>query len=128
MTQQFNSQFFAYTKQLTDGAFKAQSVALKSLETVAGLQLKALEQQAHDSAAFVAEALETRDADSLRTLWEKGAHLSREQAERTVAISQEIIAVTQKAAESLQALVQEQRQAANDVAAAAAPAVKKAAK
>ena len=126
MTQQYNNQFFAYTKQVTEGAFKAQSLALKSLETVAGLQLKALEQQARDSAAFVAEALETRDADALRGLWEKGASLSREQAERAVAVSQEIIAVTQKAAESLQALVQEQRQAAND--AVAAPVAKKAAK
>ncbi len=126
MTQQFNHQFFNYTKQVTEGAFKAQSLALKSLETVAGLQLKALEQQARDSAAFVAEVLETRDADALRGLWEKGASLGREQAERAVAVSQEILAVTQKAAESLQALVQEQRQAAND--AVAAPAAKKAAK
>lgn len=126
MTQQFNNQFFAYSKQVAEGAFKAQALALKSLETVAGLQLKALEQQAHDSAAFVAEALETRDADALRSLWEKGASLSREQAERAVAVSQEIIAVTQKAAESLQSLVQEQRQAANE--AVAAPVVKKAAK
>jgi hypothetical protein len=126
MTQQFNNQFFAYTKQVTEGAFKAQSLALKSLETVAGLQLKALEQQTRDSAAFVAEVLETRDIDALRGLWEKGASLSREQAERAVAVSQEIIAVTQKAAESLQALVQEQRQAANE--AVAAPAAKKAAK
>lgn len=126
MNQQYNNQFFAYTKQVTEGAFKAQTLALKSLETVAGLQLKALEQQTRDSAAFVAEALETRDADALRTLWEKGASLSREQAERAVAVSQEIIAVTQKAAESLQALVQEQRQAANE--AVVAPVAKKAAK
>ena len=123
MSQQFNNQFFAYTKQVAEGAFKAQSLALKSLETVAGLQLKALEQQARDSAAFVAEALETRDADALRSLWEKGANLSREQAERAVAVSQEIIAVTQKAAESLQSLVQEQRQAANE--AVTAPVAKK---
>jgi len=125
MNQQYSNQFFAYTKQITEGAFKAQSLALKSLETVTGLQLKAFEQQTRDSAAFVAEALETRDADALRGLWEKGASLSREQAERAVAVSQEIIAVTQKAAESLQALVQEQRQAVNE--AVVAPAAKKAA-
>lgn len=125
MNQQYSNQFFASTKQITEGAFKAQSLALKSLETVAGLQLKAFEQQTRDSAAFVAEALETRDADALRGLWEKGASLSREQAERAVAVSQEIIAVTQKAAESLQALVQEQRQAVNE--AVVAPAAKKAA-
>ena len=126
MTQQFNNQFFAYTKQVTESAFKAQSLALTGLETVTALQLKAFGQQTRDSAAFVAEALETRDADALRGLWEKGANLSREQAERAVAVSQEIIAVTQKTAESLQALAQEQRQAAND--AVAAPVAKKAAK
>lgn len=126
MTQQFTNPFFAYTKQAAESAFKAQSLALKSLETVAGLQLKALEQQALATSGFVADALEVRDADALRSLWEKGSSLGREQAERAVTVSQEIFAVTQKTAESLQALVQEQRQAAND--AVAAPAAKKAAK
>jgi hypothetical protein len=127
MTQQFNTNpFFAYTKQAAESAFKAQALALKGLETVATLQLKAFEQQTRDSAAFVTEALETRDLDALRGLWEKGTTLGREQAERAVAVSQEIIAVAQKTAESLQALAQEQRQAAND--AVAAPAAKKAAK
>jgi hypothetical protein len=132
MTQQLNNQLFAFTKQFTDSAFKAQSLALKGLETVAELQLKTLEQQAKVSAEFVAEALETRDANGLRSLWEKGTSLTRENAERSVAVSQEILAITQKTAESLNALVQEQRQAANEAAneAVSAPiaAAKKAAK
>lgn len=127
MTQQLNSQVFAYAKQLTDSAFKAQSVALKGLEQVAELQIKALEKQSHATAQFLAEVFETRDADGLRTLWEKGSSLSREQAEHTVALSQEVIAVTQKTAESLSALVQEQQHAVNDAVAAPVAAVKKAA-
>lgn len=127
MTQQLNNQLFAFTKQFTDSAFKAQSLALKGLETVAELQLKAFEEQAKVSAEFVAEALETRDINSLRGLWEKGASLNRDNAERTVAVSQEILAVTQKTAESLNALVQEQRQAANDAVTAPVAATKKAA-
>ncbi|TAN14619.1 MAG: phasin family protein [Rhodanobacter sp.] len=127
MTQQLNTQFFAFTKQFTDSAFKAQSVALKGLETVAELQLKALEEQTKASTEFVAEALETRDINGLRGLWEKGANLGRENAERAVAVSQEVLAVTQKTAESLNALVQEQRQAANDAVAAPVAAAKKAA-
>jgi hypothetical protein len=126
MTQQLNNQVFAYAKQLTDSAFRAQSVALKGLEQVAELQIKALEKQAQVAAAFITEAFETRDADGLRTLWEKGTALSRDNAERAVAVTQEIIAVTQKTAESLNALVQEQQQAANDAAAAPIAAVKKA--
>lgn len=127
MTQQINNQLFAFTKQFTDSAFKAHALALKSLETVTELQLKAFEQQAKVSAEFVAEAMETRDANGLRSLWEKGSSLSRENAERTVAVSQEIIAITQKTAESMNALVQEQRQAANDAVSAPIAAVKKAA-
>ncbi|WNL46596.1 phasin family protein [Dyella sp. BiH032] len=127
MTQQLNVQVFAYAKQLTDNAFKAQSVALKGLEKIAELQIKALEKQSQVAADFIAEALETRDAEGLRTLWEKGTALSRENAERAVAVTQEIIAVTQKTAESLTALAQEQQQAANDAVAAPVAAVKKAA-
>jgi hypothetical protein len=127
MTQQLNNQLFAFTKQFTDSAFKAQSLALKGLETVAELQLKAFEEQSKISAEFVAEALETRDINGLRSLWEKGASLSRENAERAVAVSQEVLAVTQKTAESLNALVQEQRQAANDAVAAPIAAARKAA-
>jgi hypothetical protein len=129
MTQQINNQLFAFTKQFTDSAFKAQSLALKGLETVAELQLKALEEQSKISAEFVAEALETRDVNGLRSLWEKGTSLNRDNAERSVAVSQEILAITQKTAESLNALVQEQRQAANDaVTAPVVAAAKKAAK
>ncbi|WP_426687353.1 phasin family protein [Rhodanobacter ginsengiterrae] len=128
MTQQYNNQLFAFTKQFTDSAFKAQSLALKGLETVAELQLKALEEQSKISAQFVAEAMETRDMDGLRSLWEKGSSLSRENAERAVAVSQEVIAVTQKTAESMNALVQEQRQAANDAVAAPVAAKKASAK
>jgi len=127
MTQQLNTQVFAYAKQLADSAFKAQSVALKGLEKVAELQIKALEKQAEAAADFFSGALETRDLDGLRALWEKGAAAGRENAEHAVAVTQEIIAVTQKTAESLSALVQEQQQAANDAVTAPVAAVKKAA-
>jgi hypothetical protein len=127
MTQHFTNHAFALAKQFSDNAFKAQSLALKSFETVAGLQIKALEKQAEVSASFLAEAMEARDLDSMRSLWEKGASISRDNAERAVSVSQEIFAVTQKTAESLGAIMQEQQQAANDAVAAPVAAVKKAA-
>jgi hypothetical protein len=114
MTQQISNQIFAFTKQFTDNAFKAQSLALKGLEKVAELQLQALEQHTKVSAEFIAEAMETRDVNGLRGLWERGSELGRANAEHVVAVSQEVMAITQKTAESLNALAQEQRQAAND--------------
>ena len=128
MTQQFNNQLFAFTKQFTVSAFKAHSLALKGLEKVVELQLKALEEQTKVSAEFVTDVMETRDVDGLRGLWEKGSSLSRENAERAVAVSQEVLSITQKTAESLTALVQEQRQAANDAVTAPVAGKKAAAK
>ena len=127
MTQQLNAQFFAYAKQLSDSAFKAQSVALKGFEQVAELQIRALEKQSEAAAEFISGAFEARDIDGLRVLWEKAATAGRENAERAVSVTQEIIAVTQKTAESLGALVQEQQLAANDAVVAPVAAVKKAA-
>lgn len=128
MNQQFTNQAFAFAKQFSASAIKAQSLALKGFETVAGLQFKALEKQAEASADFLAEAMEARDLEAFRSLWEKGASLNRDNAERAVAVSQEIFAVTQKTAESLGAIAQEQQQAANDaVVAPVATATKKAA-
>ncbi len=123
--QQINNQIFAFTKQFTDSAFQAHSLALKGLEKVAELQLQALEQNAKVSAEFISEAMETRDADGLRGLWERGSELSRANAEHVVAVSQEVMAITQKTAESLSALVQEQRQAANDAVTAPVVAASK---
>lgn len=128
MTQQLNNQIFAYAKQFADNAFRAQSVALQGLEQVTALQLGAIEKQSRTAADFFAGATEARDADGLRSLWEKGVALNRENAERAVAVSQEIFAVTQKTAESLNALVQEQQQAANDAVAPVTAAVKAAVK
>lgn len=125
MNQQMNNQMFAFTKQFTDSAFKAHSLALKGLETVAELQLEAFKAQSAVSAEFLAEAMEARDIDSLRGLWEKGSSLTRENAERAVAVSQEVLAVSQKTAESLGALVQEQSQAANDAVSAPVAAARK---
>ena len=55
MTQQLNSQVFAYAKQFADNAFKAQSVAFKGLEQVAELQLRALEKQLQQYRAAIAQ-------------------------------------------------------------------------
>lgn len=128
MTQQLNTQVFAYAKQFADSAFKAQSVALKGLEQMTELQLKAFEQQARGAADFIAQATEVRDLEALRGLWEKGANLSRDHAEQVAAVGRDIIAVSQKTAESLGALAQAQQQAANDAVAAPAAAKKAAAK
>ncbi|HUA81510.1 MAG TPA: phasin family protein [Dyella sp.] len=127
MTQQLNTQVFAYAKQLADNAFKAHALAIKGLEQVAELQLAALEKQTQATADFIVQAAEVRDIDALRGLWEKGTSLSREQAENAVSVTKEVVAVAQKTAESLNALLQEQQKATSEAVAAPVAAIKKAA-
>ena len=127
MTNDYSNQAFAFFKQFADNTFKAQALALKNAQTVSELQMKALERQAQNSSAFFADAMEARDMDSMRALWEKGTNLGRNNAEQAVAVSQEIYALTQKTAESFTTLVQDQQQAANDAVAAPATSGRKAA-
>lgn len=126
MTQQLNNQVFAYAKQFSENAFKAQSVALQGMQQIAGLQLDAFEKQSRALADFFSVATEARDADGLRGLWEKSATLSRESAEQAVAVTQEVVAVSRTMAESLGTLAQAQR-AANDAVVPSAAAFKAAA-
>ncbi|HEV2540817.1 MAG TPA: phasin family protein [Frateuria sp.] len=126
MTQQIDTQVFAYARQFADSAFKAQALVLKGLEQAAGLQLGTLEQQSRSAAEFLLAAGELRDADGLRGLWDKGVALSRAQTEQAVALTQSLAAVGRQTAESLGALVQP-LQAANDAVAATAAATRKAA-
>lgn len=126
MTYDFNNQSFAFAKQFTDNMFRAQAMALQGAQTVAALQYKALETQAALSSELFSDARETRDMDGFRALWEKSTSMGRENAERAVSMSQEIFAVTQKTAESLTAMAQEQQQAANDAVSEPAAAPKKA--
>jgi hypothetical protein len=100
-----NQQAFDYARQFTESTFKAQSALLKGLEQAATLQFKALEQQTEALASYAADAMEVRDAESLRTLWDKTGSLQRDQVERQIAIAQDLVGLAQSTAESLGALV-----------------------
>jgi len=115
---QFNQQMFAYAKQFTDHAFKAQAVVLKSLEQAAELQLGAWERQTRSTSEFLVATTELRDAEGVRGLWDKGMALGRVQAEQAAALTQGLVAVGRQTAESLGALVQAPP-AVNDAAAGA---------
>lgn len=58
--------------------------------------------------------MQIRDVTGIHSLWEKGTSLGRDGVDRTVATSQEVVAIVQKTAQSMAALAQEQRQAVND--------------
>ena len=98
---QFNEQFAAASRQFADTAAQINRIALDNVEAVFGLQLTALGERANATFAFLGEAAQARDAEAFKTLFPKGVQVARENAERAVAVSQDVLGRTLKANEAI---------------------------
>ena len=98
---QFNEQFAAASRQFADTAAQINRIALDNVEAVFGLQLNALSERANATFAFLGEAAQARDAEAFKTLFPKGLQVARENAERAVAVSQDVFGRTLKANEAI---------------------------
>ena len=127
MYEQMNSQFLSFGKNIADAAVKAQSVALAGFESIAGLQLQAMENHVHASNAFWAEASEIRDFEGAKSIWPKGIQLAKESAEKLYATNQEVIGLTLKTNEQLGNLIKGSFEATNEAVTKQVNSVKKAA-
>lgn len=108
MYQQINEQFVASTRQFADTAAQMNRLALQNLEAVVGLQLSAVNERIGANFAFWNEASQVRDADGLKALWPKGVQVARENMERAVSTTQDVMARTLKANESIGQLAKTQ--------------------
>ena len=127
MYEQMNSQFLSLGKNFADAAVKAQSVALASFESIASLQLKAVENHVNASSAFWAEASEVRDFEGAKAIWPKGIQLAKESAEKLYATNQEVIGLTLKTNEQIGNLIKGSFEATNEAVTKQVNAAKKAA-
>lgn len=101
MYQQINEQFVASTRQFADTAAQINRLALQNAEAVIGLQLSAMNDRLNANFAFWNEASQVRDAEGLKALWPKGVQVARENMERAVSTTQDVVARTLKAQESI---------------------------
>ncbi len=127
MYEQMNSQFLSLGKNFADAAVKAQSVALAGFESIAGLQMKAVENHVNASNAFWAEASEVRDFEGAKAIWPKGIQLAKDSAEKLYATNQEVIGLTLKTNEQLGNLIKGSFEATNEAVTKQVNSVKKAA-
>ena len=128
MYETMNKQALALGKQYTDNFIKAQGVALKTLEQINSLQLKAFESQASANAAFAGEAAKVNDMDGIRALWDKSADFTRDAAEKAYATQQDVLQLVTKSAETFGEMAREQYEAGNEAISANAQTVAKKAK
>lgn len=127
MYEQMNSQFLSLGKNIADAAVKAQSVAMAGFESIAGLQMKAMENHVSASNAFWSEASEVRDFEAAKAIWPKGIQLAKESAEKLYATNQEVVSMTLKTNEELGSLIKGSFEATNDAVTKQVNSVKKAA-
>ncbi len=123
MYTQFNEQFAAATRQFADAAAQINRLAVENTEALFGLQLAAIQDRANATFAFIGEAAEVRDAEALKTVWPKGVQVARDNVERGVAVSQEVMGRTTKANEQIAEIAKGQLESAAKSAQASAEQV-----
>jgi len=129
MSYQFNEQFAAASRQFTDAASQINHLALDNFQKIIGLQLTAFAENANATFALANEALDIRDMDGLKALLPKGAQVARENTERFVNASQEVVGHTVRTHESIAQLAKSQVEASTaDVRAEAEKVAKSTAK
>jgi len=115
MFEQFNSkQAINLSKQFADTAFKAQGLALASIERAFDLQLKTFENRVNAAVEFATEAADVRDIEGVKTLFPKSAALAKDSAEKYYATSQELVGITVKTGEAIGDLIRGSIESAND--------------
>jgi hypothetical protein len=128
MYQQINEQFAAASRQFADTAAQINRLALDNATQVFGLQLAAFERNANAAFAFFGEFAEVRDPEQFKTVWPKGLQVARENVERAISTSQEVIGRTLKTQEAIGQVAKAQFEASTAQAKDAAETVVKAAK
>ncbi len=113
MSAQFND-FNSFTHQFAAAATRANRLALETAETVFGVQLKTFEKNMDATTAFFGELAEVRDPEGYKNVWPKGMQVAKDNAERVVAASQEVLALTMKNNEAIGQLAKSQLEAASD--------------
>jgi hypothetical protein len=98
---QINEQFASTSRQLADTAAQVNRLALDNAGQVFGLQMAAFEQNVNAAFAFWGELAQTRDLDGLKDLWPKGVQVARENVERSISTSQDVLGRTLKANEAI---------------------------
>jgi len=116
--------FSAYGKQIADATLKANALAFEGVQNALGLSLKTLEERLGATVAFVGEASEARDPETLQTLLPKGLQLAKDNAERFFNAGQEAFGNAVKTQEAIGQIVRAQFEAAAESTKPAAKAAK----
>lgn len=114
MFEQVNSQILNLSKQFAASVIKANTLAVDHFEQIVDVQLKGFEQNLNAVAQFVETAAVVKSPEEFRALAPKSVGFIKEAAEKNVALSQALSAITTRTTESLVALAKGQFDVANE--------------
>ena len=114
MFDQVNAQILNLSKQFAASMIKANTLAVDHFEQIVELQLKGFEQNLNTVAQFVETAAVVKSPEEFRALAPKSVSFVKEAAEKQVALSQALTAITTRTSESLVALAKGQFDVANE--------------
>lgn len=113
MINQFSNQSLAMGKAYADTIAKAQSLTMESFERIAALQMQTFENRMAAAMQFWSEAAEVRDLEGAKAIWPKTVELTKQNAEKIYATSQDVLGVSVKTGEALGELAKESLDAAS---------------
>lgn len=114
MFEQISSPFIAATKQFAEAGFKAQGIALEGFEKVVGTQINTFENRLNATLDFWSQAAEVRNIDGIKAIVPKSVALAKDTAETVIATTQEVVSISVKTGEALNAIVKTQIEASNE--------------
>ena len=112
MYEQINQQFINFSRNAADTALKAQQIAADAFAKTVSLQIGLAEERAKVNGEFAKEASEVRDAEGAKKVWPKGSELVRENFEKALGVSKELMELNLKTAEQFNELFQNSFEAA----------------
>jgi Phasin protein len=125
MFEQMSQQMLSMSKQFAATIVQANTVAVDHFEKLVDLQLKTIESGSTVMADLVEQVSAVKSAEDFRAMMPKSISMMKAQAEKSVALSQEVGALVGKTAEQFTGLVKGQFETANDAVLKTAKVVNK---
>ena len=114
MFEQMSQQMLSMSKQFAETVVKANTVTVDHFEKLVEIQLKSFENNSAAMADLVEHVSAVKSAEDFRAMMPKSVGMMKVQAEKSVALGQEVGALVGKTTETLTSLVKGQFETAND--------------
>lgn len=106
MYDQLTQQFINFSRSQADAALKAQQIASEAFTKCFSMQMELAEDRAKANGEFATQAAEVRDPEAAKEIMPQGSELFRDNAEKAMDFSREMLELSMKTGEQFSELFQ----------------------